>query len=130
MRYLCVIQFQARLSPNIAMFYYNFLSKEDNFCYFLFVYVDDITLSKKVLLSELNFKRREITMKISKSLFLKIPIHLNPIALRMAKTLWSFGHSECNRFNIPHTNHSCSLVMSWNQMVLGLLEFVAHLQVV
>ena len=22
---------------------------------------------------------------------------LNPIALRMAKTLWSFGHSECNR---------------------------------
>ena len=21
----------------------------------------------------------------------------NPIALRMAKTLWSFGHSECNR---------------------------------
>ena len=24
---------------------------------------------------------------------------LNPIALRMAKTLWSFGHSECNRVN-------------------------------
>ena len=22
---------------------------------------------------------------------------LNPIALSMAKTLWSFGHSECNR---------------------------------
>ena len=22
---------------------------------------------------------------------------LNPIALRTAKTLWSFGHSECNR---------------------------------
>ena len=21
----------------------------------------------------------------------------NPIALRMAKTLWSFGHSKCNR---------------------------------
>ena len=21
----------------------------------------------------------------------------NPIALRMAKTVWSFGHSECNR---------------------------------
>ena len=29
---------------------------------------------------------------------LGVPIHLfNPIALRMAKTLWSFGHSECNR---------------------------------
>ena len=23
----------------------------------------------------------------------------NPIALRMAKTLWSFGHSECSRVN-------------------------------
>ena len=23
----------------------------------------------------------------------------NPIVLRMAKTLWSFGHSECNRVN-------------------------------
>ena len=24
---------------------------------------------------------------------------INPIALRMAKTLWSFGRSECNRVN-------------------------------
>ena len=24
-------------------------------------------------------------------------LRLNPIALRMAKTLWSFGHSQCNR---------------------------------
>ena len=24
---------------------------------------------------------------------------LNPFALRMAKNLWSFGHSECNRVN-------------------------------
>ena len=27
---------------------------------------------------------------------------INPIALRMAKTPWSFGHSECNRLNIVH----------------------------
>ena len=27
---------------------------------------------------------------------LGVPI-LNPVALRMAKTLWSFDHSECNR---------------------------------
>ena len=27
------------------------------------------------------------------------PLCFNPIALRMAKTLWSFGHSECNRVN-------------------------------
>ena len=25
--------------------------------------------------------------------------HFNPVALRMAKTLWSFGLSECNRVN-------------------------------
>ena len=25
---------------------------------------------------------------------------LNPIALRTAKTLWSFGHSECNRVKL------------------------------
>ena len=29
-----------------------------------------------------------------------ITVFLNPIALRMAKTLWSFGHSECNRVNM------------------------------
>ena len=27
---------------------------------------------------------------------LKMGLLLNPIALRVAKTLWSFGHSECN----------------------------------
>ena len=27
-------------------------------------------------------------------------IKINPIALRMAKTLWCFGHSECNRVKI------------------------------
>ena len=41
-----------------------------------------------------------------------VPIHLNstndfvnPIALRMAKTLWSSGHSECNR-DVPR--NSCN----------------------
>ena len=27
----------------------------------------------------------------------KVMSSFNPIALRMVKTLWSFGHSECNR---------------------------------
>ena len=26
-------------------------------------------------------------------------LYINPVALRMAKTLWSFGHSDCNRVN-------------------------------
>ena len=30
------------------------------------------------------------------STYMEDPI-VSPIALRMAKTLWSFGHSECNR---------------------------------
>ena len=28
-----------------------------------------------------------------------VPINFNPFALRMAKPLWSFGHSECKRVN-------------------------------
>ena len=30
----------------------------------------------------------------------KMKKYLNPIALRMAKTLWSFGHSECNMVKV------------------------------
>ena len=26
--------------------------------------------------------------------------NVNPFALRTAKTLWSFGHSECNKFKV------------------------------
>ena len=33
----------------------------------------------------------------------------NPIALRKAKTLWSFGHSECNRVNLWHNWQTVSL---------------------
>ena len=29
--------------------------------------------------------------------YVKVPMYFNPIALTMAKTLWSFGRSECNR---------------------------------
>ena len=31
---------------------------------------------------------------------------INPIALRTAKTLWSFDHSECNRVKACDTSHS------------------------
>ena len=34
----------------------------------------------------------EINISVLRMLF-------NPIALRMAKALWSFGHSECNKVN-------------------------------
>ena len=30
---------------------------------------------------------------------LQLSFCLNPVALRTAKTLWSFGRSECNRVN-------------------------------
>ena len=32
-------------------------------------------------------------------IFAFLRVLLNPIALRMAKTLWSFGYSECNKVN-------------------------------
>ena len=34
---------------------------------------------------------------------LKGTVSCNTIALRMAKTLWSFGHSECNKVKHCHT---------------------------
>ena len=35
-------------------------------------------------------------------------LRVNPIALRMAKTLWSFGHSECNRVKVKKVMVSIS----------------------
>ena len=51
------------------------------------------------------FSARETSQTSQKFVFLcknggkigYVPVHLNPIALRKAKTLWSFGHSECDR---------------------------------
>ena len=37
-------------------------------------------------------KSGEVSMYLS--------IHRNPIALRLAETLWSFGHFECNRVKV------------------------------
>ena len=38
---------------------------------------------------------------------------LNPIALRTAKTLWSFGHSECNKVKRVKSR------LCWNGFVAG-----------
>ena len=38
--------------------------------------------------------------------------YFNPIALRMAKTLQSFGHSECNRVNLRQTFYVMSQALS------------------
>ena len=45
----------------------------------------------------------------------RFSLRFNPIALRMAKTLWSFSHSECNRvkgpwypkFHLQVLEHTC-----------------------
>ena len=52
-------------------------------------------------LEELTLLRREGKKeKIVELLQLQVyPFMFNPIALRTAKTLWSFGFSECNRVN-------------------------------
>ena len=40
---------------------------------------------------------------------------INPIALRKAKTLWSFGHSECNRVKPERKSYS----NVWKTIVAG-----------
>ena len=42
---------------------------------------------------------------------------LNPVALRMAKTLWSFGHSECSRV-IPFGPVHLSILTTWSSPFL------------
>ena len=54
----------------------------------------------------------------------------NPIALRLAKTLWSFGHSECNRVKVL-VNICCHFrleihtanVLSCTSMLLSVLIY-------
>ena len=39
--------------------------------------------------------------KIKKRIMnIEVKVTCNPSALRMAKTVWSFGYSECNRVNL------------------------------
>ena len=53
----------------------------------------------------------------------------NPIALRTAKTLWSFGHSECNRVKWPGLQafiHPFSLVS--NRLILSIAGMITDFQ--
>ena len=38
----------------------------------------------------------------------RLTLKINPIALRMAKTLLSFGHSKCSRVKVLDRNSTCS----------------------
>ena len=62
---------------------------------------------------------------------------INPIALRMAKTLLSFGHSECNRVKNPlvpakHIVESKIIAITGAYIVIHCVSstgpFVAHLE--
>ena len=46
-------------------------------------------------------------------------LYFNPTALRTAKTLWSFGCSECNRVKIPVLDQTHS-----HQLTLNLVKLV------
>ena len=62
----------------------------------------------------------EITSETVKTCFWGQCLGFNPIALRMAKTQWSFGHSECNRVK-SQTLSSVSpplLLLSWGYALL------------
>ena len=46
---------------------------------------------------------------------------INPIALRMAKTLWSFGRSECNRVKVVICVHAHLIFTIFKVLVLWML---------
>ena len=68
----------------------------NDFCDFLFVFLNDTALPKQ---SPLLGPVEEQNLP---------SIKVNPTALRMAKTLWSLGHSECNRVKMVRL--SCTLL--------------------
>ena len=49
--------------------------------------------------NKIHFEKggKNVNGKVASPNSICIFIHLNPVALRMAKTPLSFGHSECNR---------------------------------
>ena len=49
--------------------------------------------------SDLNKHFKFIFMRNLHCWGIRSSLFINPIALRTAKTLWRFGHSECNRVN-------------------------------
>ena len=55
-----------------------------------------------------------------------IYLKYNPIALRMAKTLWSFGRSECNRVN--HTMTLYSLCQPYKNNTTCIFVKALHLE--
>ena len=59
-------------------------SKGNNFHDFLFAFLDDKAFPKSMY-----YKREEVAPKVQILFF-------NSIALRTAKTLWSFDRSQCN----------------------------------
>ena len=74
-----------------------FLSSSlDDECFFFFF------LESKLLLSpeSTRYRNDHIFSHVGQVKILRLKricIYINPIALRMAKTLWSFGRSECSR---------------------------------
>ena len=59
----------------------------------------DRYLSLKTKVPDNTFK--EVSSSVGTT-FKSFNLSLNPIALRMAKPLWSFDHSECNRVKVPN----------------------------
>ena len=46
---------------------------------------------------------------------------LNPVALRMVKTLWSFGHSECSVTTFLRMTFHCYDI--WSTTIFGCCNF-------
>ena len=59
-----------------------------------------ISVNKLYFIDKTSLFGFKMGLSFSKSTFNIYIGPVNPFALRTAKTLWSFGHSECNRINL------------------------------
>ena len=50
----------------------------------------------------------------------------NPIALRMAKTQWSFGHSECSRVNKAFLIMTKYFILARSYMCITIYVWAVH----
>ena len=76
-------------------------TKGDNFCNFLFAFLDDETKHFQGKIYSIRKELAPSSLRIDS---------FNPIALRMAKILRSFGHSECKRVKKESKNENGRVV--------------------
>ena len=115
------------LSTNKRSYMY-FLFNAINYYYYLY-YLWFLLLNKvlKVIsyFMKQDRKSRYVALVLIADKLSKCSQSFKPTALRLAKTLLSFGHSECNRVkNNKMQKHTISFCCLWYLIIWGHLKFV------